>query len=343
MDSLTQIVLGAAVGEAALGKKVGNKAPLWGAIAGTIPDLDVFVGQLYGNPVDWLEVHRGFSHSIVFSILLAPLLGWFIHWIYRKSNEATVKEWAWLAFLGLVTHPILDAFTTWGTQLFWPFNYRVAFNSVFVIDPLYTIPFMVFVIWAMFKKRDSKIRRKLNYIGIGISTFYLFFGLMMKQVANANFADALDKNHISYSRSVSKPMPLTSFYWTIVAESKTEYHIGYYSIFGNKKIDFNSVPKQHYLLKKYGLHKHPELKRLLFLTKGYYTLEETEEGLLINDLRYGSADGLRGEKEKKFIFSYYINFDKSNPKKGIEIKQKRGGLSLTPKEFSGYWDLVFGG
>ena len=77
MDSLTQIVLGAAVGEAVLGKKVGNKAMLYGAIAGTIPDLDTIVGKFL-DPLTAIEIHRGISHSIVFSIAMAPLLGWLV-------------------------------------------------------------------------------------------------------------------------------------------------------------------------------------------------------------------------------------------------------------------------
>ncbi|HAB26726.1 MAG TPA: metal-dependent hydrolase, partial [Xanthomarina gelatinilytica] len=75
MDSLTQIVLGAAVGEAVLGKKVGNKAMLYGAIAGTIPDLDILASYVT-DTVTALEIHRGFTHSIFFSVFFAPIFGW---------------------------------------------------------------------------------------------------------------------------------------------------------------------------------------------------------------------------------------------------------------------------
>ncbi len=70
MDSLTQIVLGAACGEIALGKKIGNKALLSGAIGGTIPDLDVFIGKLlYTNKIQAMAFHRGFMHSLLFALL----------------------------------------------------------------------------------------------------------------------------------------------------------------------------------------------------------------------------------------------------------------------------------
>ncbi len=157
MDSLTQIVLGAAVGEAVLGKKIGNKAMLYGAIAGTIPDLDIFASY-FTDTVTALEIHRGFSHSIFFSVLFAPIFGWLISKVERRSI-ASWKDWSLLMFWGLFTHPILDSFTTWGTQLFWPFATRLAFRNIFVIDPLYTLPFLLFLILAMRSKRDSKKRR----------------------------------------------------------------------------------------------------------------------------------------------------------------------------------------
>lgn len=127
------------MGEAVLGKKVGNKAMLYGAIAGTIPDLDALAGQ-FTDTITAVEIHRGFSHSIVFSLLAAPVLGFLISKLERKS-PAGWMDWSLLMFWGLFTHPILDSFTTWGTQLFWPLDIRLAFKSVFVIDPLYTLPF----------------------------------------------------------------------------------------------------------------------------------------------------------------------------------------------------------
>src|SRR5690606_37390634 len=112
MDSLTQMVLGAAVGETVLGRKVGNKAMLYGAIAGTIPDLDTLAAH-FVDTVSALEIHRGFTHSLFFSLVFAPLFGGLIAKIERGS-PASRGDWTRLMFWGLVTHPLLDAFTTWG-------------------------------------------------------------------------------------------------------------------------------------------------------------------------------------------------------------------------------------
>jgi inner membrane protein len=84
------------------------------------------------------------------------------------------KNWTWLSFRSIVTHPLLDSFTTYGTQLFYPFSkYPVAFNTIFVIDPLYTVPFLICVITVMFLRRTSSRRRIINRVGIGLSTAYL--------------------------------------------------------------------------------------------------------------------------------------------------------------------------
>ncbi|MFT7114443.1 MAG: inner membrane protein, partial [Candidatus Azotimanducaceae bacterium] len=132
MDSLTQIVLGAAVAEKVLGKKIGNKAMLYGAIAGTIPDLDV-ISKFFVDPIRANELHRGFSHSILFCLLAAPILGWLVSKIEFKFKDVSWPDWSKLFFWGLFTHPLLDAHTAWGTQLFWPFDLRVAYKNIFVV------------------------------------------------------------------------------------------------------------------------------------------------------------------------------------------------------------------
>ena len=148
MDSLTQIVLGAACGEIALGKKIGNKALLFGAIGGTIPDLDVFIGRwFHTSEIAIMAFHRGFMHSILFSVLGAFLFGWLFFKLYdtkKRRLTTNLKEWIWLIFLALFTHILLDSFTPYGTQLFAPFSdYRVAFNNISVVDPIYTVPFLL--------------------------------------------------------------------------------------------------------------------------------------------------------------------------------------------------------
>ena len=179
MDSITQIVLGAACGEIALGKKIGNKAILFGAIGGTIPDLDVLIGSLYySNEIDSLAFHRGFMHSIVFAILGAFIFGFISSKIYdygqKRKGTTNLKDWICLFFLSIFTHPILDSFTPYGTQLFLPFSdYRVAFNNIAVADPLYTLPFLLCMIIAMFFNRKNPTRRRWTKLCLFISSAYI--------------------------------------------------------------------------------------------------------------------------------------------------------------------------
>jgi inner membrane protein len=222
MDSLTQIVLGAAVGEAVLGKKIGNRAMAWGAVAGTIPDLDVYM-RYFTDQMTATEMHRGFSHSIVFSVLFAPVFGWLVS---RYERLKDFKAWSWLFFWAFVTHPILDAHTTWGTQLFWPFDLRVAFKTIFVIDPVYTLPFLVFLILAMRQKRTTAKRRFYNNLGLIISSCYLLLTFFLKWAAFVQFEKALEKRQIEYINIDTRPAPLNTILWSANVETEEAYLLG---------------------------------------------------------------------------------------------------------------------
>lgn len=298
MDSLTQIVLGAAVGEVVLGRKVGNKAMIYGAVAGTIPDLDVFVGNFY-DTVTALEIHRGFSHSLVFSLLAAPIFGYIISKIHQ---QASWKDWSKLMFWGLFTHPLLDCFTTWGTQLFWPLDLRIAFKSIFVIDPLYTLPFLVCLITASRFKRTSEKRQKLNRLGLILSSSYLLITLVMKGITFSKFENALEQQNISYSEIETKPTPFNTLLWSANVKTEDNFLIGEYSVFDSNPIEFRAYPKQHDKINH--LRTYDNLNRLIQVTHGWYTISEKQNELYLNDLRFGLLS--LNPKAEKFAFSYLL-------------------------------------
>tara|TARA_A100000171_G_C2139317_1_gene153372 strand:- start:5325 stop:6320 length:996 start_codon:yes stop_codon:yes gene_type:complete len=304
MDSLTQIVLGAAVGEAVLGKKVGNRAVLYGAIAGTIPDLDV-ISQYFVDTVTALEWHRGFTHSIFFSVVFGLFFGWLVS---RWEKKASWKQWSWLWFLCFVTHPLLDAHTTWGTQLFWPLDLRLAYKNIFVIDPLYTLPFLVFLLLALRRKRDDPKRRKLNNLGLWISSSYLVLTLILKGITYQKFKNALQEQNVTYSELETKPAPLQAVLWTANVETEDAFLIGYYSLFDSKAITFGSHPKNHDLLG--DLAKNDKVKRLIQLSNGFYTITKTEGKLYFNDLRFGTLSV--DPDNEQYVFSYLLEGNKEN-------------------------------
>lgn len=311
MDSLTQIVLGAAVGEAVLGKKVGNKAMLYGAIAGTIPDLDTFAAY-FVDTVTAIEVHRGFTHSIFFAVVFAPLFGWLISKAERKST-ANWKDWSLLMFWGLVTHPLLDSLTTWGTQLFWPLKLRLDFKVIFVIDPLYTLPFLIFLILAMRSERGSKKRKTYNTLGLLISSGYLMLCLVLKQLAYHKFRAALEDQHIAYLQLETKPSPFNNILWTANVEVEDAYLLGDYSFFDSKPVQFESYQKNHQLLG--DLQFEDKIQRLINISNGWFTITQKKGKLFFNDLRFGVLDG--DAERPNFVFSYHILTENG----GIEIRE----------------------
>ena len=341
MDSLTQIVLGASVGEAVLGKKVGNRAALWGGICGTIPDLDV-LSNFWQGELGALIAHRGVTHSIVFSIVMAPVMGYFIARIYR-ANKGSPKEWSWLAFWALLTHPLLDCFTSWGTQLFYPFSdVRIAFNTIFVADPLYTLPFLICLLVALFLHRDKRSRRIWNWAGILISSCYLILTVTNKFVVEAVFANSFHRSGKSVVRSSTYPTPLNNVLWYAVAESPGGYYIGLYSLATpyDTPIEYNYIPKNHHILD--GEADNYVVDRLKWVSKGYYTIEEKEGEILWHDLRFGLLNLWEEEVvgSPKYLFSYKLIKEQGEI---VEIEQ----YGEPPRNFDEgamgrFWERIWG-
>ncbi|MFI1773511.1 metal-dependent hydrolase [Thalassobellus citreus] len=294
MDSLTQIVLGAACGEAILGKKIGNKALLFGAIGGTIPDLDVLVGGwLHGNEIDAMLFHRGFMHSILFSVLAAFLLGWLVYKLYnsgKRLHTTTQKDWVLLFFWSLFTHPILDCFTPYGTQLFAPFsNYRVAFNNIAVADPLYTLPFLICMIVLMFFKRRTVKRQLWLKLGIGISSIYMILTLGNKLYIDSVFRKSLKDSDVNAIRFTTQPAILNNILWYGIAETDSSYFVANYSLFDTKNrfLNFKAIPKQRDLKPS----KFNDIKNLAWFSNQYYSVYKIGDNeFQYNDLRYPILD-----------------------------------------------------
>ncbi|MFC4722083.1 metal-dependent hydrolase [Geojedonia litorea] len=307
MDSLTQIVLGAACGEVALGKKIGNRAMFFGAIGGTIPDLDVFVGRwLYTNEIDIMAFHRGIMHSIWFAILGAIVFGWLVFRLYnsgKRKHTTSLKDWILLFFLAIFTHPILDGFTPYGTQLFAPFSdYRVAFNTISVADPAYTVPFLLAMIVLMFFKRQSDKRRLWLKFALGISSAYLLFTFGNKVYINAVFKKSLNDSGISYERFQTQPTILNNILWFGIAETNDSYYVGFYSLFdtSSKVEDWQRLAKNHDLIEN----RTSDIETLAWFSNGYYNLTPLESGVYrYNDLRYPSFDK---NDPNNAVFSFII-------------------------------------
>lgn len=362
MDSLTQMVLGAAVGEAAMGKKLGNRAALWGGIAGTIPDLDV-MANFFMTPLDALVFHRGITHSVVFCLLAALLMGWlvpkmyknpyhkfvggglwtilvvllclgimnissfslasvfislpilvFTGWLiykrysspsYHTNPEASIRDWQWLFWWSFITHPILDCFTTYGTQILLPFSdHRVAFNNIAVADPIYTILLIIFLLWALAKGNQFPARQKLNNLGLWLSSAYMLFTLINKQYINHIFKETLADQNIEYSRYMTTPTILNNVLWSGIAESDSSYYFGQYSWFDTKnRFKIQEIAKNHSLIQE-NFDKDNTLQTLAWFSNDFYSVKRPNNDTLYwYDLRFGSFR-LTPESKDEFVFKF---------------------------------------
>ncbi len=331
MDSLTQIVLGAACGEIALGKKIGNKALLFGAIGGTIPDLDVFLGRVfYSNTIDQLIFHRGFMHSIPFAIIAAFGFGYLMFWLYntgKRKDTTTRKDWIWLFLLSILTHPILDCFTPYGTQLFLPFsNYRVAFNNIAVADPLYTLPFLISLILLMFYKRGSIKRYWWLKAGLYVSSAYMLLTVVNKFYVDSIFKKSFQEAGINYSRFSVQPSILNNILWYGIAETESDYKVGFYSILDKNAVvgDIISVPKNQQLLDMHN----SDLKKLTWFSNEYYNLTKVDNNeYRYNDLRYPLIQN-DSTSSSVFGFRLYKNGDRWEYKNDAERFKKTSPSDL---------------
>lgn len=320
MDSFTQILLGIATAELCAGEKLHRKTILYGAVLGTIPDLDVVFGQFL-NPVDGVAIHRGLSHSLLFFGFLSPILGWAIAKIERgKINFRTASL---MVFWCLFTHVLLDMFTSWGTQIFWPFPDRIALKTIFVIDPLYTLPLLVCLILA-WRKPTFLYRKKYVLRGIYISSLYLLLTCCLKLYALHQFKNALQEQHITYNDLIVKPTAFNCILWNANVATKDAYLLGDYSLFDSQPITFERYEKNNSLSQQ--LAGNPDFETLKKVSEGWYIITKKDNEYHFNDLRFGLLT--KDPKQPQFAFSYVFKEENGKLRAQEVPKEKRDGKAL---------------
>ena len=322
MDSLTQVALGAAVGEAVLGHRVGRKAALWGAICGTLPDLDVLVP--FADPVANFTYHRSFSHSLFVMLLATPLLVWLI----RKLHPADAEHrwgWAALVYLSLATHALLDAFTIYGTQLFWPLTeYPVTWGTVFIIDPLVTLPLLFGLAAVILSRKNPQRGYRINAVTLGLATGYLAWSVGAQLYVQGVAERALAAQGIETTQVLAQPGPFNTILWRIVAMGEDGYHEGWYSLLDeHQDLSFDHHPSDADLLA--GIEDHWPVQRLQWFTKGYYRVRDEGGDIVITDLRMGVEGG--------YVFSFKVGErvgDRSQRVAAVQRAEMRSFESLGP-------------
>jgi inner membrane protein len=294
MDSLSQIALGAAIGVATMGRRTPVwKSAMWGAVAGTLPDLDVLID--HGDPIRNMVLHRAETHapfwltlfSLPFSAMIARLHG----------EQALWRRW-WLAiWLALVTHPLLDAMTVYGTQLALPFsNHPFGVGSVFIIDPLYTLPLLAGAGWALVTRGNAR-GLAANAAGLVLSTLYLAWGFAAQQHVDGIARSSLASQGIAAERILVTPTAFNSVLWRVLVMSGEHYHEGFYSLFdAEPRIDFDRFPRGAGLAGE--LQGTEGVQRIAAFSKGFFKLKQDGTHVHISDLRMGL--------EPTYIFTFAI-------------------------------------
>lgn len=291
---MTQAVLGGSVAYTVLGNHVGRRAILYGAVIGTLPDLDILLN--FGGPVENTIYHRSFSHSIFFHLIISPLIA---ATFVKPKNFC--DPWFVRCSLGiysvLMTHSIVDFFTVYGTQILWPFtDYPFSYPILFIVDPAYTLPLVVACSVLLLMKKQS-IARTLNLCMLFVSSCYLVWSATAKTMVDKRVAVALERKGILSTGLESTPAPLNTFLWRSILVQDDFFFEIWTSVFDEiDDIQIYRFPRNLNLIAPFI--DHPNVRRLQWFTKGQFKAWQLDDQILLSDLRMGF--------EGAYVFNFEI-------------------------------------
>ncbi|MGF1630084.1 MAG: metal-dependent hydrolase [Kiloniellaceae bacterium] len=285
MDSLTQIALGAGVGAAVLGRRIGpRKAAIAGGLLGTLPDLDVLFP--FDDPIDSFTLHRGASHSFIVQALVTPLFGEAMVRLFEGLRDRRLQTYL-AVYLVFVTHAALDALTIYGTRIFWPVvPDPFGAGSIFIIDPLYTLPLLVAVVWALTQGAWSVRFGKVLAAALIVSTAYLGWSLVAQQVVQDRSRALLAEAGIAPDRLIATPTPFNTLLWKVIAVEGNRYINLYIPLFRGRD-GATAFVHARGTDRLACLGASDSLDRLAAFSRGFYRLDLVEDELWVSDLRMG--------------------------------------------------------
>lgn len=300
MDSLTQAVLGAGIAGAVAPAGHRSKALLLGAVLGTLPDLDVVID--YGDAVSNFTKHRGFSHSLFVLPPVSVLL-----WLLLRRWWAPVRDaplrWLAVVTLALVTHPLLDAHTAYGTQLFWPLTSPpISWATIFIIDPLFTLPLVVGCLYAAFAPRRKSAGTVLK-TSLAICCAYLAWTWTAQGIVERDTREMLATRGLTNAPLFVTPTPFNSLLWRIVVMTDDGYLEGFDSLL----VDAAPLRLRFYPSDVAALEaaRHvPAVPRLRWFARGFIMGQVVNDQLVVSDLRMGF--------EPTYVFSHVVA-ERGNP------------------------------
>jgi inner membrane protein len=327
MDSLTQIALGSCVAAACVPPAQRRKGALLGAALGTLPDLDVFVD--YGDPVANFTMHRGFSHSLMVLLLIG-----FVIWAILRQTWTPVREaprrWLAAILLALFTHPLLDAHTAYGTQLFWPSDWTPAsWATLFIIDPLYTLPLLAGMVAVLIRPASRSAGRWLA-AGLICSTLYLGWSWTAKAIVTANARQSLESLGLAHADLFVTPTPLNTLLWRVVARTEGGHFEGVDSVVvDDGAIEFTFHPSDDAALARAS--EVPAVERLHWFAGGFVNAATDGDTLILSDLRMG--------QHPNYVFRHAVA-RRGNPH-WHPIEPQRLSTTLRTRDLAAIWQRIW--
>ncbi|MES2851154.1 MAG: metal-dependent hydrolase [Bacteroidota bacterium] len=303
MDSLTHIALGACIGEAFFERKFGKKAMFWGALAQSIPDIDFVSGAWLGTAENLLS-HRGFTHSILFAVLVIPLFALAVDKLHRPE-AFTYRKLLLFFSIEVFLHLLLDGFNNYGVGWLEPFNHtRFSFNTIYVADPFLSLWPGIALVVLIFLNRYNKQRSFWWKFGLYIPAVYMLYCTYNKFKIDNDVKKVFTAQQIPHQYYFTTPAPLQNFLWYVVAGNDSGFYTGYRSVFDNSdKMQLEYFPRNEWLLK--NITDTVELKLLKQFAGKLYTVEKVHDTLLFNDLRFGQEVGWQ-KSRGQFAFHYFL-------------------------------------
>ncbi|MFW5858164.1 MAG: metal-dependent hydrolase [Planctomycetota bacterium] len=338
MDTITQGLLGAAIGQAGFRHRLGGRAVVFGAILGVAPDLDMVAR--FAGPWASLRWHRGPTHALFWIALATPLVGWLGWRAWRRAGP--LRDWILLAFLALATHPLLDVCTSWGTQIFLPFSTRrAAIDAIAIIDPVYSAPLLGAVVLAATRWGTG---RRARWVATGVlacTTLYLAFGRGMSQRMTAAGRARLEADGIRVERIRAMPMLFgLNQAWLVAARDATgDVHVATGNIYRPDRLAFRRHGTPEDPLVQEALTSEPG-RTFRWFADGFVTarIERRADGtadVVLEDRRYALASN-----PARALFRARARFDADGQLLGMDRGQARREAGFADEVRAVWADLL---
>ncbi|MCD6019516.1 MAG: Uncharacterized protein yfhP [Bacteroidetes bacterium] len=337
MDSLSHIVIGAAIGETLLGKKIGRWGMLLGAVAKSAPDFDLFYTGLT-DPRAYMCDHRAHTHSLFIEALYAIPIAWLLVKLFKQKVSFTRMLVCMLACLW--GHSLLDWCTNFGTQLLLPFtNENYSLNTLAIVDLLFTVPMLILVLIAVFHRKNVVRRNRLAQTALMYCCVYLGLTFINKAQAENIVQDSMAKNNIPATAHITNPTMLNNILWYAVGSNDSTVFIGEFSLLHRKNpIKWHSYPRHQHLMQQ---SKSPKDMAILRWFGDPYTIAQANADTLnVYAVKFGRTNMQESELQKTFVFHYKLYQKNGQEMMGMEEANEK---NMNFKEsFVDLWERICG-